>query len=383
MTSSTPSKDPDAASVTSRTSGYVSGSNDDVGKVANQDALQSTFAKSQPINEREEDDYISPMNIQQDSSDTDESEASDDNDENIMNNDVISNDDVSDGQEIGLTRDAKKRIEAKIGTKQLYNTFAADDYSKLLTFEIDRKSQRAEMLKEQLHTLNEGKNQPVAAIARKEFQEIFDPEWTPERSDFHARKEKENTKKAAKKKGGSESVSQENIADVIPPERSPTTLLQKSMKSRENNPPMKMEKLVDMTQTDEWILARLATNQWQTLSTIPEIKEMNLEIERTEEKITAAETQLIELKAENKMVNTVAKNLRGEENTTRTSMKDKFRRQQSMIYQRLNPLQEYEIELAEFEKLLKQINGNLITEKECQFIFHVSIGVSVLKGWGV
>lgn len=122
MTSSTSSKDPDVASVTSRTSGYVSGSNDDVGKVTNQDALQSTFAKSQPINELEEDDYISPMNIQQDSSDTDESEASDDNDENIMNNDVISNDDVSDGQEIGLTRDAKKRIEAKIGTKQLYNT---------------------------------------------------------------------------------------------------------------------------------------------------------------------------------------------------------------------------------------------------------------------
>lgn len=28
---------------------------------------------------------------------------------------------------------------------------------------------------------------------------------------------------------------------------------------------MKMEKLVDMTQTDEWILARLATNQWQTV----------------------------------------------------------------------------------------------------------------------
>ncbi|XP_071854254.1 uncharacterized protein [Apostichopus japonicus] len=371
MTSSTSSKDPDVASVTSRTSGYVSGSNDDVGKVTNQDALQSTFAKSQPINELEEDDYISPMNIQQDSSDTDESEASDDNDENIMNNDVISNDDVSDGQEIGLTRDAKKRIEAKIGTKQLYNTFAADDYSKLLTFEIDRKSQRAEMLKEQLHTLNEGKNRTVAAIARKEFQEIFDPEWTQERSDFHARKEKEKTKKAAKKKGGSESVSQESIADVIPPVRSPTTLLQKSKKSRENNPPMKMEKLVDMTQTDEWILARLATNQWQTLSTIPEVKEMNLEIERTEEKITAAETQLIELKAENKMVNTVAKNLRGEEHITRTSMKDKFRRQQSMIYQRLNPLQEYEIDLAEFEKLLQQINGNLITEKECQFIFHI------------
>lgn len=122
MTSSTSSKDPDAASVTSRTSGYVSGSNDDVGKVTNQDALQSTFAKSQPINELAEDDYISPMNIQQVASDTDESEAGDDNDENIMNNDVISNDDVSDGQEIGLTRDAKKRIEAKIGTKQLYNT---------------------------------------------------------------------------------------------------------------------------------------------------------------------------------------------------------------------------------------------------------------------
>lgn len=41
----------------------------------------------------------------------------------------------------------------------------------------------------------------MAAIARKEFQEIFDPEWTQERSDFHARKEKEKTKKAAKKKG--------------------------------------------------------------------------------------------------------------------------------------------------------------------------------------
>lgn len=122
LTSSRVSKDTDNPSATSRTSGYVSASGDVEGKETNHNALESTFAHSQQIiEEEEEDEYISPMNIHEASSSESEKEAMDDEDA-FANDDGETNDADVKNQENGMSPDTMKRIEAKIGTMQLNNT---------------------------------------------------------------------------------------------------------------------------------------------------------------------------------------------------------------------------------------------------------------------
>ena len=56
--------------------------------------------------------------------------------------------------------------------------------------------------------------------------------------------------------------------------------------------------------------------------------------------------------------------------TTKTM---EYKRQQSVIYRTLHPKQDVEMNLVEIEDALRQINGHLLTTKEMQYIYHVSV----------
>lgn len=104
----------DSASVTSEASNCVSSSNDGTANSSTDDALQSTFAHEQTI--QEEDEYISPMDIHEEEIRTnDGAEGKGDN-----SKEVVSDDSDEEGTD-KVGKDVRKRIEAKIAVMQINN----------------------------------------------------------------------------------------------------------------------------------------------------------------------------------------------------------------------------------------------------------------------
>lgn len=104
----------DSESVTSEASSYVSSSNDGTAYSSIDDAMQSTFAHEQTI--QEEDEYISPMDIHEEEIRTnDGAEGKGDN-----RKEAVSDDSDEEGTgEVG--KDLRKRIKAKIAVMQINN----------------------------------------------------------------------------------------------------------------------------------------------------------------------------------------------------------------------------------------------------------------------
>ena len=61
------------------------------------------------------------------------------------------------------------------------------------------------------------------------------------------------------------------------------------------------------------------------------------------------------------------------EGTYETPMDKRFRRRQSDLYQMMHTSPDPEIEIELLEQALREVNDQLITEKECEYIFYVSI----------
>lgn len=119
--------------------------------------------------------------------------------------------------------------------------------------------------------------------------------------------------------------------------------------------------------TTEQLLARLAKNQIQIVDGQTEIKQTNSQISWSNNKLAQLRMRIEMLLGEQESLI-----LRDQEERQQAMYKyqrvEKFRRQQSPLWNALHPTIDYEMNIEELDKALRLINGNLITEKECQYI---------------
>jgi predicted nucleic acid-binding Zn-ribbon protein len=106
------------------------------------------------------------------------------------------------------------------------------------------------------------------------------------------------------------------------------------------------------------------------LASVSAVSKLDLEIERCQEKLASIDERMDELEVERRLLALYTREQYIQEQAK--TMNPEFRRKQSALFQKLHPDMDLEMNLEEVESALKQINNNLLTEKECQFIYHVS-----------
>ncbi|CAF1151697.1 unnamed protein product [Rotaria sordida] len=119
--------------------------------------------------------------------------------------------------------------------------------------------------------------------------------------------------------------------------------------------------------TTEQLLTRLSKSQLQIVNGQTEIKQLNGQANWSKNKLAQLRMRIEMLLGERESLLA-----RDQEERQQTMYKykrvEKFRRQQSPLWNALHPSIDYEMNVEELDKALRQINGNLITPKECQYI---------------
>ncbi|CAF3600523.1 unnamed protein product [Rotaria sp. Silwood1] len=119
--------------------------------------------------------------------------------------------------------------------------------------------------------------------------------------------------------------------------------------------------------TTEQLLTRLSKSQIQIVNGQTEIKQLNGQANWSKNKLVQLRMRIEMLLGERESLLA-----RDQEERQQTMYKykrvEKFRRQQSPLWNALHPSIDYEMNIEELEKALRQINGNLISPKECQYI---------------
>ncbi|XP_071962209.1 uncharacterized protein [Antedon mediterranea] len=135
--------------------------------------------------------------------------------------------------------------------------------------------------------------------------------------------------------------------------------------------PAKMRQ-VDLEQlTDDQIVARTSSATMRMIENDPNVRKAKLAQGRANEKLEDMERWLSELKEESSLITAQVSEQKRREEVNRAAANPEFRRAQSGLYNKMNPLEEHDMNISDIEPLLQQVNGQLITKKECQYVYHV------------
>ncbi|KAL5015365.1 hypothetical protein ScPMuIL_009635 [Solemya velum] len=129
--------------------------------------------------------------------------------------------------------------------------------------------------------------------------------------------------------------------------------------------PLKREEI-----TDEVIVSRLDDKMIHALNKSRDLSHFDLAIDRTMEKLVSLETRLEHIEQEKKVLDLYCMEcfFQGRSLENRPL---EFKRQQSMLFQKLHPQPDFDIELNEIEGALQQINNNLLTNKELEYLYQI------------
>ncbi|CAM4757594.1 unnamed protein product [Rotaria magnacalcarata] len=145
----------------------------------------------------------------------------------------------------------------------------------------------------------------------------------------------------------------------------------------EYDPKKKKQKATDKTigelksfgplYTTEQLIARLSKSQIQIVDGQTEIKQINGQNNWSKNKLVQLRMRIDMLLGEREAL--IARDQEERQQTMYKYKKvDKFRRLQSPLWNALHPTIDYEMNAEDIDKALRQINGNLISPKECQYI---------------
>ncbi|XP_067665436.1 uncharacterized protein [Haliotis asinina] len=156
--------------------------------------------------------------------------------------------------------------------------------------------------------------------------------------------------------------------DYVPPDKKKGKKGKKSKKDKEMEmatPRRRGEPIPDVV-----IVERLTEAQLTMLSSDPEVRQLNLERERTKEKIHDIHNRLQQLEGEKLLLDILSNEVffSSQADNQRSS---EFRRQQSHLYNKLHPDPDYELNLELVEEALQQINNHLLTDQEFKYLYFI------------
>ncbi|KAL3892393.1 hypothetical protein ACJMK2_004603 [Sinanodonta woodiana] len=119
--------------------------------------------------------------------------------------------------------------------------------------------------------------------------------------------------------------------------------------------------------TDEIIVSRIDDKLMKKLKKDPKVRQIKLEVDRIKEKMKELDERMNEIDDEKDMIQLYC--MECYFNSEKAFLKSpQFKRQQSVLYQKLHPDKDVEMNLDELEMALQQINNNLLTHKEFEYI---------------
>ncbi|XP_021377591.1 uncharacterized protein LOC110465814 isoform X2 [Mizuhopecten yessoensis] len=185
-----------------------------------------------------------------------------------------------------------------------------------------------------LGELESTKTKKLAEKAKEVIKDIVKPNFTP--------KAPKKGKKKKKKKG------QQSVEDF-------------------EAPPPRLT-LADIT--DEIIVSRIDEKTMKMLCKEADICQINLEMERCNEKLDNIEERIVHLDGEKNILGMYCMEVYFLEQLNNQKPVD-FRRAQSALYNKIHPHPDVEMNVDELEGSLQIINNNLLSTKEFEYLFHV------------
>ncbi|UJR26661.1 hypothetical protein I4U23_007978 [Adineta vaga] len=119
--------------------------------------------------------------------------------------------------------------------------------------------------------------------------------------------------------------------------------------------------------TTEQLVTRLSKPQIQTINSRDEIKQLNGQVRWSTSKLTQIRMRIDMLLGEREHLIVLDQEER-QKVMYKYKRVERFRRQQSPLWNALHPTTDYEMNIEELENALRQINGNLFSDKECQYL---------------
>ncbi|XP_077990053.1 uncharacterized protein LOC144444494 isoform X2 [Glandiceps talaboti] len=302
------------------------------------DTIKGTFAQSNTVPEEGEDGYVSPMKITF-SKPPDEDERGDGAESPTSDLGTLS------------------RSSSFVGS----TSFDADEQVGRVKYILDTNREKVANLKNKVQTLESQRIRIIAKAAREEFPQIL-------REDYEPPVKKEKGGKKGKKKDKSQkghSHSPGGTVRFMTDDRSVPT----AMGIHQGQ--IVDEKPKYNPSSDAFVISRLDKDKLAMLETISEVEKIDLEMGRSIEKLEYAEKRIMELHEEGSVSLKILEQLERVEDEKRLAKSPDFRRKQSPKYQKMNPVSDVQMGIEEVEPALRQINGYLITEKECEYVYHV------------
>lgn len=219
-----------------------------------------------------------------------------------------------------------------------------------INYTLDTLMDKYEALQVKLENLAVNHVSVLATLARKQFPQLADPSYKPPKP-----------KKSKKSKKGKKKDNEAKLDEVNTGE---TEISDKATESV-TEAPRKFQRPSDID-----IINRLDEKQLKALNVDAELSRLNLELGRLREKLREVDDRIEELEDEKKLVQLYARD-EFQRLETDESKPDQFIRQQSALYQRMHPMCNVEMNVADIEEALQEINGHLITKKEIQYIYHI------------
>ncbi|XP_072028233.1 uncharacterized protein [Amphiura filiformis] len=229
------------------------------------------------------------------------------------------------------------------------HSLAVDDQLDKIAFTMDHLYQKTVKLEDEILKLGDTRKAELANLAREEFPEILRADYNPNSRAGSPKKEKKGKKKTSKGGGDTAMIVFDKPTNNI----LPSTLSE-----------------VDPT-NDDWVLGRLNETHNKQLESMPEVRTLTLRLNRANEKLNGAKKRTKNLLKEKDVMTEMGKRLRNQESSTRPAANEEFRRKQSSLYKEMNPETTHDIGIKDVEPLMRQVNRNLITDKECQYVYHV------------
>ncbi|XP_033727142.1 LOW QUALITY PROTEIN: uncharacterized protein LOC117316587 [Pecten maximus] len=122
--------------------------------------------------------------------------------------------------------------------------------------------------------------------------------------------------------------------------------------------------------TDEIIVSRIDEKTMKMLSKEADICQINLEMERCNEKLDHIEERMLHLDGEKNILGMYCMEVYFLEQLNNQKPVE-FRRAQSALYNKVHPSPDIEMNVDELEGSLQIINNNLLSNKEFEYLFHV------------
>ncbi|CAF1010666.1 unnamed protein product [Adineta steineri] len=119
--------------------------------------------------------------------------------------------------------------------------------------------------------------------------------------------------------------------------------------------------------TTEQLLARLSKAQLQNINSQESIKHLNAQARWSTNKLLQLRMRIDMLSSERERLVALDQEER-QKVMYKYKHVEKFRRQQSPLWNSLHPTTDYEMNIEELENALRQINGQLFTDQECQYL---------------